>query len=194
MITQEMPETHQQQIKAEVSASMLRAGIGRAYHNRALGKMGTKAAEELTTWVKGDSGDDLRSGRGITFNGSGTGAYDHFMLVARGLHLTGRSVRVTPLLYLIKVIEADNREKLQEYEEAAGLFIVNFHAPQRSDKSACPLNPWQVREIENYLLERTDNLRSVFLHTTEALSDGGWWSPTLVQRVATLNRHIEVPK
>lgn len=180
-------DTQRRQVNDKVGESLLSAGIGRAYHKRQLADVPQGAL--LLDWLRDSAKREVREGRGWTVIGPHTAAYDTSMLLARALHLSGLKARVVSLRRLVVQV-TEQGDLLPEYQEADVLFIMDFF--QQYHGNPTPLTGREVQSTEAFLHERMDDLRAVFLHANKNLVGETWWSQTLVNRVAGLNRKLEV--
>lgn len=178
---------HRRQIDDGVQQSLLRAGIGRAFHRRSLTEL--PRGEQLAAWVRTEAKADLAAGRGWTVQGTGIGAYDHVVLLARAMHLSGMGVRVVPLRKLLKLIEVE-AEDAEELAAAPALFVTDF--VQHYGRGECPLSGLQLMDVETFLTARLDDGRPFFPQVSRPVEQAGWWSPSLAQRLLGLNRVLQV--
>ena len=171
-----MTDHQDQQLKA-VTTSLINAGVGTAFHKRHLGDV----APALVEPAKGPLLTTAREGRGITLVGRDR-AYDGAVLLARAMHLQGVGSLVVPLRRLVKWLEHDTEDATRAANVSA-LFVTNFfdHAVD------CPLTGWQLQDVETLFNDRIDNSLANFPQVTCILGRGGWWSDTLVRRLARLN-------
>lgn len=182
-----VPDSHRRQINDRVGDSLIAAGIGRAYHKRNLSEVAHGST--LLAWLQENGKREVREGRGWTIVGGNTNAYDTSLLLARGLHLSGLKTRVVPLRRLV-VHVTEQGELLPEYADADVLFILDFF--QQYPGNPTPLTGREVQSTEAFLNERLDNLQAVCLHSSKNLVGETWWSQTLLNRLAGLNRKLEV--
>lgn len=178
--------THAEQLHLDKVRSLIAAGIGRSYHKRKLSDLA--GSEKLCTWVYAGARDDITQGRGWTIVGKGIAAYDMMLLLARALHLSGIRSRVVSLAQLTKWISTD-ADRLEEAREAEALFVTDF--VQAYGVGGSPLTVWQIAEVEDFLMTRTNDGKAFLPHAV-SLDAPSWWSGGLLQRVATANRQLIV--
>lgn len=155
-------------MEPHVKQSLIEAGIGPAFHDKKLPEMGDDG-EILWHRLSGELGKALRSGAFVTLEG-----YDRetVMVLAKTLHINGLGVRILSLSRLWTQMQKPTTEAWEAISENPVL-MVN---PAQTDR-ACPLDHWQRDVIEDYLLSRLDNRKSVvFTALDEITPEGGWWS------------------
>lgn len=183
-----MQASHQRQAHEGIGQSLLAAGIGRAYHQRTVAEV--PHGDFFRQWITEHARDEVNAGRGITIVGASATARDAFVLLARGVHLSGMKVRLVPLRRLIAQIVHEG-ELLEQFEECRALFVSEFF--QTYPGNPVPLTGREVQEVEQFLSDRLDNMASVFVHAAKPMTGSDlWWSPTMVQRLGSLNRTVEV--
>ena len=101
--------SHAKQIEEGVIRSLNRAGIRARYHRASLKAHASTVAHDIDAWLHGESpyGDSrFETDRGFVFQG-GNAMYDLAVMTARGLHLTGRAVRVMALIRFQELLAGD---------------------------------------------------------------------------------------
>jgi hypothetical protein len=169
-------DSHAEQRQRAIRASLVNAGIGRAYHERHLSDVAPALVDPAKDLAR------VRSGHGYTLVGTDH-AYDAAVVMARALHLQGLPVVIVPLRRLVKWIEHETVE-MAWVQSCEALFITGFFDPSLGE---CPLAGWQRHDIEELLNDRIDNGGAFFPQVTRNLERGGWWSDTLIRRIARLN-------
>lgn len=170
----------------EIASGLITAGIGARYHRRSLAEFG-EIGGTLAVWVRDKQHlSDVYAGNGWSFYG-GIDSHDLLYVTARACHLTGIGVKVTTLNRLIEAILDDT---VRELNAAPAFFLSGFF---NRDFPVCPLTPFQRMKVEDFLMHRVDENRAVFLQSSDQLENcTPWWSSSLLQRVAQVNREAFV--
>lgn len=158
--------------------SLRRAGIGEVYHNKSLTDFGAEG-EQLKTWMN-NSKAQVAQGHSVLM--TGLRCRELMMMVARGFHLNGLGVYVTPLVHAAKVLyDAETREQVKDNDI---LIITGFQQEGES-----PIKSSVAYGIEDLLNSRSDNGKCTFLtipigepghpFDPEAFEDW-WWSMDIV--------------
>ncbi len=162
-------------IAAEVRRTMSYVGIGASY--QAMKFSDVPRGDALRVALADQVLPGLGSGKGITFVGETSRTEDAMLVAAKALHVCGVSVKVCGLVQFSSSLrDTDARAD----DEVAALFIKGF-----SDKGECPLLPYQRAMVEEELLDRLANARSVFpwVLSEKCL----WWRPVVQERIAEHN-------
>ena len=96
---------------SQIAASLMNAGVGKAFHQRTLSTLGSNG-EALLQWSKEVSKKELAMGHGWNIVGPSANAYATFIVLARAVHLGGCMVRVVPLRRLVSQIIRVSHESI----------------------------------------------------------------------------------
>lgn len=161
--------------------SLNRAGIGAVYHDKSLMDFGPEGIE-LAAWVK-SSRAKVSQGHSVMM--TGIRSRELMMMVARGFHLNGMGVFVTPLVRIGGVLfDGPTREQVAENEI---LVITGFQ-----QEGECPLKSSLIYETEHLINDRSDRGKTTFV--TVPVGDEQqpfdpesferwWWSMELVDTI-----------
>jgi len=175
--------THKEQKETALWSSLTHAGIGRSYHRRSLAEIDH---QPLMDWAT-DPASAITQGEGWNIHGL-TKAYDATILLARAIHIQGQGALVLPLRRIVEWIDHDHQT--DKLFEARGLFVTGFNETHRTE--GYPLTGWQVAGVENMLVERLDDNRSVFLQMEQPIEGESMWTAGFRERINETNRSVSL--
>lgn len=116
---------------------------------------------------------------------------DHLLiLTARGLHMTGRPVRVMTLWDMHKQLERDRWSFLDEIETVSTIGIRQA-GPQpgiRGDGET--FTRYQLAEIDRVISAWVDDGHRILIHCPTRLAETGWFSRDLITALAAVNEEV----
>lgn len=177
------PVTHQQQTDAGVIRSLNKAGIFAHYHRAGLDTVKHEDAKRLQEWVLTTSQTSPQTG--FTFIG-GNDMEDFAILVARGLHVTGRPVSVIPLIRFCDWLHND-RDRLEERLDEVKVLLLTKVSPSEVGDEL--FTKRELRFMATRLEEWIAAGQRLLIHSKLPMDRSGLPSE-LVQRVAKLNETI----
>jgi hypothetical protein len=183
-LTQEQRHKHQKQTDDAVVRSLNAVGIRARYHRTTLAQSNHPEAKRLGEWVMTGSAQDAESG--WTFIGDND-VEDLAILVARGLHITGRKCQVMPLIRFYEWLDED-RSYLEDRLADATALLVTQAGP--SEPGDIVFSKRELRRIETRLDEWMAGRQRLLLHATLPVTGAGWFSTGFLQRVARRNETI----
>lgn len=176
---------HRKQVEEAVARSLSVAGIKVCYHGMSLSAHASPEAGPLAEWVSGASRESQTDG--FSFIG-GNDMEDLAILVARGLHITGRAVRVYHLIRFNELLVQD-RDYLEENLDKVGNLLLTHAGP--STPNEVIYTPREMRSLEWRLQDWMSEGGRLLLHSKfDMVPDRGWFSGDFLQRVATCNKVI----
>lgn len=174
--------THEDQKRASRISALKEAGIGQSYADKQLDQHseGTRVKE----WLLRDTATNARrvqEGYGFDIRGTGPRAHDLVNLTARAVLMLPTTVFVTTLVRLPKMIAAEDVKLGVQH-----LFVRDFETSHDN-----PLRPYEIAEVEAYLIERMLDARSVSVWRHNAQTRH-WWSPNFEATLEENSRVWEV--
>ena len=179
-----MSTDHAFQKKASIADSLIKAGIGSAFHSRSL----TEFDPALVEWVN-EKRALASEGKGLSLIGD-YNAYQATILLARAMHLKGYHSLVVPLRTLVKWLDYD-AEELGQVASVRALFITRFYDVHPGAKES-PMKPWEVQNVEDLIFGRLDNQKAVFTQSSLQIVKESWWTSGMVDRLVQVNEKILV--
>lgn len=176
--------SHAAQIDESITRSLNRAGIRPRYHRGQLSEHPSKYSAELVDWVLGASKEE--PGTGWTMIG-GNDTEDLAILLARGLHITGRAMRVLSAMTFQRYLAEDRVYLRDTTQDASGLLLTQL-GPQ-DVKEERIFTDREIRGMENWLNDWVAEGNRLLVHSSRPL-EGAWFSANFLQRVATVNETI----
>lgn len=177
--------THEDQKRASRIGALKSAGIGQSYADKTLDQH--PQGGPVKEWLLADTAANARrinEGYGFDIRGPGPRALDLLNLSARAFLMLPSTVYVTTLVRLPKLIAS---EEGQAALNVQCLLIRDFETPHDN-----PLRPYEIAEVEAYLMDRLTDARSVSVWR-HVMQPRGWWSPTLEAMLEENARVWEVP-
>lgn len=178
-----MNNTHRSEIEEGVRASLQRAGIGLVYHDMSLKDKGRDGAALIEGLFSSEARQDIRmKGRPVIFSGIRADGLELVKLVARGYHVNGVGCRIVPLVRLRGLLnDMDERE----YIDGCKVLVIQSFQTEKPD---CPLTPFALAEVEAYIRNRFDNMKSVWFHCPTYMEPGQaealtWWNNEFAKRI-----------
>lgn len=175
--------SHRKQTDDAVARSLNKAGIRARYHHSTLTTVKHPEAVRLLDWVNKTSRTQVQEG--FTFIG-GNQMEDLAIIVARGMHLTGRACWVLPLLRFADLLKND-REYLTDRMDEAQVLVLTNAGPKEPGEVVFERR--ELRFMEMLLDEWIADGNRLLLHSTLPMN-AGWFSGDFLQRVAALNETI----
>jgi hypothetical protein len=177
------PVTHQQQTDDGIVRSLNKAGIRARYHRLTLDTCKHRDAKRLQEWVLTTSSREIE--RGFTFVG-GNELEDLAVLVARGMHVTGRTACVMSAVRFCDWFHND-RDYLEDRLDAANVLLLTQVSPAEVGDEI--FSKRELRFMAARLDEWISSQNRLLLHSTLPLQHSGLPSD-LLQRVAQINETI----
>ncbi|QSY98677.1 hypothetical protein J2J97_31905 (plasmid) [Rhizobium bangladeshense] len=177
------PTSHQQQTDDGIIRSLDKAGIRARYHRMSLKDVQHRDTKRLEEWVLKTSTEELE--HGFTFIG-GNDLEDLAILVARGLHVTGRSACVMPMIRFCDWFHNDRDYLEERLDKATALLLTQVGPSEVGDEV---FSKRELRFMGTRIDEWISDRNRLLLHSKLPLQHSGL-PGELLQRVAQLNETI----
>ncbi|MBL0372607.1 hypothetical protein JJB09_11265 [Rhizobium sp. KVB221] len=178
-MTDDIPESHKQQISEARRQSLIRAGIPVSVHDMSLSTLGEDVGKQISDWLTDPGYTSLKSG-GVTWalDLRSNKALLTTQLTARVLHIRGLGCKVVHLGRLIRMVETRDYDGFEDLMTPQALFVLDFYyaatKPTERDFSG-----YQRRQIQDLLTDRVGANKSNVLQIcnphklSPRLAD--WW-------------------
>lgn len=173
--------------------AMTSYGVGPRYHDRSLTEL--KNGDKLVKWVTETAPQAISKGNGLTFIGIGAPATDAAILTARALNSKGISAYVLTMTTLVRWVEKPalaGTDAWTRMTSAPALVIPNFYSRTPVYGNGSPLEYWQSRALEDFLMERLNANKAVLPVTESPLTSCQWYRPDLLHVLDENNQQFIV--
>jgi len=154
----------------EIRDRMSRANIKPIYLSRTLVSLGTHGEELRKYLMSPEYLADRKSGMGTFIHGKGDRVFA-LPVLAKEMVLRSDGVRVQSMRELVNLLNAQH-EYLTKLERVPALCISNF----QQDGIECPYSYSERSYVEQFLSDRLEQGRRLYLSSCKRLQENVWWS------------------